>query len=104
MAKELTPQEKTLCELDDKINALEQFCLLNKLPVYISVATEPLFGNIKYVTRSITPKDLKISVSEDRITPLSLSNNKHLKLTAIDEESEEDTSLGDLYADLVEQI
>lgn len=95
-------EEKIMADLDKKISELESFCLKNKLPFFVSVATEPLLNTNGYVTRAITPTDIKVTLTEDRITKLSLSNNKHLKLVLENEQSE--TDIGDLYGDLLKEM
>lgn len=98
---ELNTEEKLLNELDDKISEFESFCIKNKLPYFVSVATEHI-ARIKYITKSISPKELGLKLDDDRITPLSLSNNKNLKLIFENERKEVD--VGDLYDDLMRQI
>ncbi len=97
----IKPGEGLINELDTKLSEFESFCIKNNLPFYISVATEHI-APIKYITKSISPREFGLNLSDDRITTLSLSNNKNLKLVFKDEKKEID--VGDLYGALMKQI
>ena len=93
-------EKKKIDELNDILISLEQFCHTNRLPMYVSVAVNSIDED-KYVTRSLTPKDLGLNIADDRITPLSLSNNKYLKLVFADKK-EEEINVGDIYGDILD--
>lgn len=90
-----------LDELDERMLTFENFCIKNKLPFYISVATEHLNPKIKYISRSVNPKELNVELTDDRITKLAASNNKNLKLIFEDEEGVNKKDVGDLYSEMI---
>lgn len=69
-------QEK---ELEQKINDLYLFCLANKIPMFAIFANETE-KETKYENLVITPHDVGIKLTDDKITKYSASLNKNFEL------------------------
>lgn len=65
--------------LNEKISDLTRFCLENQIPFFLTCALEEN-DNTKYVNKAITPMDLNVSLTNDRITKYAASLNENLVL------------------------
>lgn len=65
--------------LNEKINDLMMFCLENQIPFFLTCAMETKTGT-KYVNKAITPMDLSVTLTNDRITKYAASLNENLVL------------------------
>ena len=66
-------------QLEEKKKELLIFCLANKIPMFAVFADETDNGT-EYNNITITPHEIGVSLSEDKITKYSASLNKHFEI------------------------
>ncbi len=85
-------------ELEQKKKDLFLFCMTNKIPVFAVFADETETGT-NYTDVVVTPQEVDVKLSDDKITKYSGSLNKHFALRFIAHtqiEDEMDDALDDL--------
>jgi len=66
-------------ELDKKMNEVMDFCYRNRIPIFMTYAKEEN-GETAYVNNVITPINVDVLLSDDRITKYNASLNENLMI------------------------
>ena len=66
-------------QLNEKKKELMLYCLKNKIPMFFVTAEETQSGT-KYDSAVITPREVNVQLSDDKITKFAMALNKHFIL------------------------
>jgi hypothetical protein len=88
-------------QLDTKMKDLMLFCMKHRIPMFATFADEKN-GETKYESTVVTPYELGMKLSEDKITKFSAALNKHFELrfkTQAKMEDSIDAAIDDLISE-----
>lgn len=77
--KQIEYEPQVFEELNKKLNDIAEFCLMNRIPIFMLYAREEN-GTTKYVNNVITPINVNVHLSDDRITKYNASLNENFQL------------------------
>ncbi len=88
-------------QLEQKKKDLMLFCMANKIPMFSAFAEETVKGT-EYNSVVVTPYELSMKLTEDKITKFSAALNRHFEIrfkTFAKTEDEFDSAIDDLLED-----
>ncbi len=88
-------------ELEERLTDLMRFCIDNDIPFFSTFALEEN-GKTTYVNRAVTPIELNVELSNDRITKYAASLNENLVLRF--KGSRPNVVTGDVVANMLDEM
>lgn len=95
--------EEIMLELEGALKALQDVCIKNKMPMFVSIATENVLP-VKSINKSLSPTELGVKLSDDRIMKYIGSCNKHLALVYVNEDGISNKTESDIIDELLEEM
>ncbi len=87
-------------ELDEKLADLGKFCTKHKMPLFVIYAEEEEKGKTEYGNFVLTPFELGMELTDDRITKYSASLNRNFSIRLSNSLLPEDRT-GDIIDELM---
>lgn len=92
--KQVEYDSQTFEELNEKLNDIADFCFMHRIPIFMLYAKEEN-GATKYVNNVVTPMNVDVHLSDDKITKYNASLNENFQLKI--KRNNPTTYAGDLF-------